>query len=206
MSFVFDHRAQDSNIVKNTNKKYGEVGGDTGQDWLRCGRSAKKRCMKPDIASLTLRALRRVLRATEIGSRQLAIATGLTTSQWLVLREINARERTTPGTIAQVLQFSQPTVTTIVDRLVALELVQRQRSTKDKRQFLLSAMPAGKEVVANAPDLLQMTFTNRFIELPHWEQAMIFAAVERLAMLLDAQDIDAAPLLDSRAIDRSEPN
>jgi hypothetical protein len=67
-------------------------------------------------------------------------------------------------------------------------------------------MPAGKEIVANTPDLLQMTFTSRFIELPHWEQAMILAAVERLAILLDAQGIDAAPLLDSRAIDRSEPN
>jgi len=38
-----------------------------------------------------------------------------------------------------------------------------------------------------------------------WEQAMILAATERLAMLMDADRIDAAPLLDSGAIDRSEP-
>ncbi|KRQ02226.1 MULTISPECIES: MarR family winged helix-turn-helix transcriptional regulator [Bradyrhizobium] len=161
--------------------------------------------MKSEIASLTLRALRRVLRATEIGSRQLAIATGLTTSQWLVLREIDAREKTTPGVIAQALQFGQATITTIVDRLVALDLVQRQRNANDKRQFLLTATPAGRDIVANAPDLLHLTFTDRFVQLPQWEQAMILAAVERLAMLMDAHNIDAAPLLDSGAIDRSQP-
>lgn len=161
--------------------------------------------MESQIASLTLRALRRVLRATEIGSRQLALATGLTTSQWLVLREIDARVKTTPSVIAQALQFSQPTITTIVDRLVTLGLVQRQRNAHDKRQFLLTATAAGKEVVTNAPDLLHLTFTERFIQLPQWEQAMILSAVERLALLMDAQNIDAAPLLDSGAIDRFQP-
>jgi hypothetical protein len=34
---------------------------------------------------------------------------------------------------------------------------------------------------------------------------MMLAAVERLAALMDAENIDAAPLLDSGAIDRSQP-
>jgi len=42
--------------------------------------------------------------------------------------------------------------------------------------------------------------------MPHREQAMILAAVERLAILMDAQHIDAVSLMDSRAIDHSEPN
>jgi len=162
--------------------------------------------MDSGIASLTLRALRRVLRATEIGSRQLATATGLTPSQWLVLHEIDAREQARPGSIAQALQFNQATITTIVDRLVALGYVQRDRSETDRRQFILTATPAGKTALANAPDLLQTTFTDRFAKLPPWEQAMILAAAERLATLMDAQHIDAAPLLDSGAIDRSSPH
>ncbi|EQB03983.1 DNA-binding MarR family transcriptional regulator [Sphingobium wenxiniae] len=161
--------------------------------------------MDSEIASLTLRALRRVLRATEIGSRRLASTTGLTPSQWLVLREIDSRDSATPGTIANALQFSQATITAIVDRLQELGFVQRQRSERDKRQFILSAQPAGKTALADAPDLLQTTFTHRFADLPQWEQAMILAAVERLAMLMNAQHIDAAPLLDSGLIDRPEP-
>lgn len=161
--------------------------------------------MSSDIASLTLRALRRVLRATEIGSRRLANATGLTPSQWLVLREIASRDSVTPSEIAQAVQFSQATITTVVDRLQELGFVQRQRNERDKRQFILSALPPGVAALTDAPDLLQTTFTQRFDRLPSWEQAMILAAVERLAMLMDAQNIDAAPLLDSGLIDRSEP-
>lgn len=162
--------------------------------------------MSSDIASLTLRALRRVLRATEIGSRRLANATGLTPSQWLVLREIDSRDSATPGSIAQALQFSQATITAIVDRLQELGFVQRQRNEKDKRQFILSALPPGRAALTDAPDLLQTSFTERFDGLPSWEQAMILASVERLAVLMDAQHIDAAPLLDSGLIDRSQPS
>lgn len=161
--------------------------------------------MNSDVASLTLRALRRVLRATEIGSRRLASMTGLTPSQWLVLREIASRDSVTPSEVAHALQFSQATITAVVDRLQELGFVQRQRSERDKRQFILSPLPSGMAALADAPDLLQTTFTQRFDRLPSWEQAMILAAVERLAMLMDAQDIDAAPLLDSGVIDRSAP-
>lgn len=162
--------------------------------------------MSSDIASLTLRALRRVLRATEIGSRRLATTTGLTPSQWLVLREIASRDSATPSAIAQALQFSQATITSVVDRLQELGFVQRQRNERDKRQFILSALPPGRAALTDAPDLLQTTLTDRFDRLPAWEQAMILASVERLAMLMDAQHIDAAPLLDSGPIDRSEPS
>lgn len=161
--------------------------------------------MSAEVASLTLRALRRVLRATEIGSRQLATATGLTPSQLLVLREIDMRGSATPSAIAHALQFSQATITAIVDRLEALGFVRRQRSERDKRQFHLSALAQGKAALADAPDPLQMTFMDRFEALPAWEQAMILASVERLAALMDAQDIDAAPLLDSGLIDRTRP-
>lgn len=161
--------------------------------------------MDLELSSLTLRALRRVLRATEIGSRQLAATTGLTPSQMLVLREIDSQDSTTPSAVAQAVQFSQATITAIVDRLVALGFVHRERSETDKRQFRLSMLPEGIKALADAPDPLQKRFTDRFDALPAWERAMILAATERLAQLMDAQSIDAAPLLDGGQIDRIEP-
>lgn len=161
--------------------------------------------MDSDIASLTLRAIRRVLRAAETSNRQLAAATGLTPSQLLVLREIDGHDAATPGAIAHRLQFSQATITSIVDRLQALHYVQRRRSEQDKRQFHLDILPAGRAALVEAPDLLQTSFTARFVDLPPWEQAMILSAAERLSMLMGAQDTDAAPLLDSGLIDRSGP-
>ncbi len=161
--------------------------------------------MNQAIATATLRALRRVLRATEIGNRHLATATGLTPSQLLVLRDIDRRQPVTPGAIAQELDFSQATITTIVDRLEARGLVRRQRGERDRRQFYLSTLDAGRDMLKNAPDPLQTVFTSRFVALPPWEQAMLLAAVERLSALMGVEGIDAAPLLDSGRIDRSDP-
>lgn len=159
--------------------------------------------MDIQIANATLKAARRILRATEAGRRRLAAATGLTPSQLLVLREIDTRAGVTPGAIAQHLQFSHATITAIVDRLSALGLVTRTRSERDKRQFLLDVTEEGRRRIAEAPDMLQESFATRFTALPAWEQAMILAGTERLAALLGADDIDAAPLLDTGAIDRA---
>lgn len=157
--------------------------------------------MDASVAKLTLRALRRILRATEIGRRQLAAETGLSPSQLLVLREVGGRGQSTPGVIAASLQFSQASITAIVDRLVAEALVTRQRSQKDKRQVILTLTTQGQGVLARTPDMLQFQFEKQFGALAPWEQAMILAAVERLGALLGAADYDAAPLLDSGAID-----
>jgi len=159
--------------------------------------------MESDVPNLTLRALRRILRATEISTRQLAAVTSLTPSQLLVLREIAARTRPTPGAIAAALHFSQATITSIVDRLAASGLVTRHRSEVDKRQFILTATPQGHTVLTRAPDMLQTEFQKHFSALPKWEQAMILAAVEKLSVLMGAQNLDAAPLLDGGAIDRA---
>ena len=124
-------------------------------------------------------------------------------SQLLVLREIDTGEAVTPGLIARRLQFSHATITAIVDRLVALDLASRSRSDQDKRRVLLEATAKGRRCLAEAPDMLQEIFADRFAALPAWEQAMLLAGTERLADLLGAGDMDAAPLLDAGAIDRA---
>lgn len=158
--------------------------------------------MDREIPSATLRAIRRILRATDQGGRSLSAATGLTTSQFLVLQEIARRGEATPSALASALQFGQATITNIVDRLFASGLVTRQRGERDKRQVFLRATEAGMATLARAPDLLQQRFQHRFESLPSWEQAMILAALERVAVLLDAGEIDAAPLIDMGTIDR----
>src|SRR3546814_379154 len=159
--------------------------------------------MEKQITNAVLRAIRRVLRATDQGGRKLAAATGLTPSQLLVLQEIERRGETTPSALAAALQFGQATVTNIVDRLETTGLATRRRSDRDKRQMLLRITADGQAMLEAAPDLLQNRFQDRFGILPAWEQAMILAALARLGELLDATDIDAAPLIDAGIIDRS---
>jgi DNA-binding MarR family transcriptional regulator len=158
--------------------------------------------MDPPLTTETMRVLRRILRAAERGSRGLAAATGLTPSQLLVLQEVERRRETTPTVIANTLKFSQATVTNIVDRLVAAGYLTRNRADRDRRSFDLRATDSGRAALEAAPDMLQDRFRNGFADLAPWEQAMILAALERVADLLGARDFDAAPLIDAGAIDR----
>jgi DNA-binding MarR family transcriptional regulator len=159
--------------------------------------------MERQITNAALRAIRRILRANDQGSRKLAAATGLTPSQLLVLQNIERHGETTPSAIAKALQFGQATVTNIVDRLEAADLVTRRRNDRDRRQMLLRPTDSGRNILETAPDLLQQRFYDGFERLPDWEQAMILAALERLGEILDASEIDAAPLIDAGAIDRA---
>jgi DNA-binding MarR family transcriptional regulator len=159
--------------------------------------------MENPITNDALRAIRRVLRATDLGGRKLASATGLTPSQLLVLQQIERSGQTTPSVVAAALEFGQATVTNIVDRLVEKELVTRRRGERDKRRMLLGVTEGGHRLLAHAPDLLQARFRAGFEQLPPWEQAMMLASLERLAHILDAADIDAAPLIDAGVIDRA---
>lgn len=158
--------------------------------------------MDRQITDQTLRALRRILRATDQGGRKLASVTGLTPSQLMVLQQIERAGATTPSAVASALKFGQATVTNIVDRLEAAGFATRQRSERDRRQIDLSITKAGRAVLDQAPDMLQERFRERFEALATWEQAMILAGLERLGHLLDATDIDAAPLIDTGVIDR----
>ena len=159
--------------------------------------------MDSSLTNASLRALRRILRATDISGGKLFTATGLTTSQFIVLREVERRGETTPGTVATALQFGQATITNITDRLADGGLLARRRSERDKRQVILTVTEAGRTALARAPDLLQERFRDRFEMLPAWEQAMLLCALERVSILLDASDIDAAPLIETGAIDRT---
>lgn len=143
-----------------------------------------------------LRAIRRIMRAADQSERQLASATGLTPSQLLLLKEVARRGEATASNLANVLQFSQATVTNLVDRLEALELAERRRGTQDRRQVWVAITTKGQDTLAKAPDMLQDLFSGRFQNLPDWEQAMVVAMLERLSALLDAEKIDAAPLID----------
>ena len=100
-------------------------------------------------------------------------------------------------------QLKHATITSLVDKLVARNLLTRRRCDQDKRRVWLSILPEGKAAITSAPDLLQDTFQTRFSKLPDWHQAMLVSALERVTALLDAEDLDAAPILDVGALDEN---
>lgn len=152
-----------------------------------------------DLLDDVLVSLRRILRATSIHSRKLGRSVGITAPQLIVLRAVNANDGLTATEVANAVSLSQATITTIVSKLEERELVKRERSKVDKRRVHVSLSDAGREVLKEAPKPLQESFSRRFEALPRWEQHQLVSSLERIALMMDAEDLDAAPLLTDHA-------
>ena len=95
------------------------------------------------------------------------------------------------------MSLSLATVTTILNRLERNGLVNRVRSSVDRRRVIVTLTEAGQALQGSAPKPLQDSFVDRFSRLASWEQHSIVASLERVAAMMDADDLDAAPLLAS---------
>jgi len=151
-------------------------------------------------------ALRRVIRATDLHSKYLAKTSGLTAPQILLLQAIRDKGEVTIGELASEVSLSQATVTTILDRLEKRNLVYRERSEQDKRKVHAYLTEHALEVLKDAPMPLQEQFARQFSDLQEWEQTMIISALQRVAFMMDAQHIDASPVLDVGTLDRLNPS
>lgn len=147
-------------------------------------------------------ALRRVIRATDLHSKHLAKTTGLTAPQILLLQTIRDKGEVTIGELASEVSLSQATVTSILDRLEKRELVFRERSKEDKRKVHAYLTEEAIEVLKDAPIPLQDHFARQFGDLQDWEQTMMISSLQRVAQMMDAQHIDASPVLDIGVLDR----
>ena len=154
-----------------------------------------------DSLNQVLISLRRVIRATDLHSKQLVKTTSLTAPQLLLLQAIRDNSDVTIGEVAKKISLSQATVTTILDRLEKRELVKRVRSTKDKRRVHVYLTDKASEILMDAPVPLQEQFSAQFNDLELWEQTMIISSLQRIAQMMDAEDIDASPVLDVGAFD-----
>ena len=140
-------------------------------------------------------SLRRIIRATDLHSRRLGKETGLTTPQLVVLRAVHERCSPTVSEIARNVSLSHATVTSILNRLENQGFIRRVRSEEDKRRVNVHLTTEGATLLETAPQPLQESFVNRFAALETWEQHLVVAALDRVATMMDAEDLDAAPLL-----------
>ncbi len=151
----------------------------------------------PDIGEQILTALRRVTRAVDRYSRQLAQNHGLTGPQALIMTQVARSDGIGMGELARRVNLSQGTVTDIANRLESRQLLVRQRDSADRRRVTLSLTPAGKALLSSPLPLLQEDFLAQLKQLQDWEQSQLLSSLQRIAEMMHAQDLDAAPLLTS---------
>lgn len=140
-------------------------------------------------------AIRRIIRAVDIHSRRLVQGHGLTGPQLAVLQEISRCQSPTPSQLAKSVHLSQATVTGILKRLEQRQLVAREPSAADRRSIRVRVTEAGALLLEHSPSLLQDRFQRALLELREWERLQILSTLQRIAHLMDADDLDASPHL-----------
>ncbi len=150
-----------------------------------------------EVYDQVLISLRQIIRAIDLHSKRLEKESGLTGPQLLVMQQLAGHGELTAGVLAREISLSQPTVTSIVDRLERKGLLKRQRNQHDKRKVMLSMTESGRVAVDKAPPLLRESFICSFNQLEDWEQTLILSSLQRVSDMMNAADLDAAPLLDS---------
>jgi DNA-binding MarR family transcriptional regulator/GNAT superfamily N-acetyltransferase len=159
---------------------------------------------KQEILDDVLVSIRRIVRSIDLYSRKLIQTHRLTIPQVVLLREIQRHGRLTTGGLAKLASLSNATVTGIVDRLESRNLVRRIRSENDRRQVFIEIQPDGVEILRAMPPLLQENFVQKLQRLEKWEQAQILSSLARVASLMNADEMEASPILAHHQLTASE--
>jgi DNA-binding MarR family transcriptional regulator len=146
-------------------------------------------------------ALRRIIRAIDLHSKYLAQRYGLTGPQLVLLKEIAQSQPVSSGTLAQKISLGQATVSSILDRLEKRGLVKRTRSEEDKRRVMNEVTESAAKILEQSPSLIQNRFVTEFGKLADWERSLVLSTLQRVAAMMDAESLEASPVLISGPLD-----
>ena len=149
-------------------------------------------------------SIRQIIRAIDLHSKRLSKESGLTGPQLILMRSIRELGEVTIRELSNHTNMSQATATTILDRLERQELVKHVRSVQDKRKVHAHLTEKGLAVLDQAPMPLQQNFINKFQRLEEWEQSLLLSSVQRISSMMNAEDIDVAPVLELGSITKPE--
>jgi DNA-binding MarR family transcriptional regulator len=145
-------------------------------------------------------AIRQIIRAIDLHSKKLSKEYGMTGPQLILMRAIQEMGNVTIKELSNQTNVSQATTTTIIDRLELNGYVQRVRSSSDRRKVHANLTEKGQELLNNAPPPLQDNFVKKFQNLEPWEQSLLLSSMQRVSAMMNAEDIDAAPVLQLEGI------
>jgi DNA-binding MarR family transcriptional regulator len=144
-------------------------------------------------------SLRRIVRAIDLHSHHLVERHGVTGPQLITLQELARLGSVPVGVLARNVHVSHPTMTGILDRLERRGLVSRTRDKEDRRRMTATPTAEGLKLLDSAPSPLQDRFRSEFSKLEEWEQTHMLATLQRIAAMMDAEELEAAPMLTTGA-------
>lgn len=133
------------------------------------------------------KAIRRIVRSHDLLSKALVKATGVTAAQLVVLKGVDALGEVTTTALSAFADLSAATVVTILDNLEERALIERYRSTSDRRIVHTRLTASGKALLVRAPEPLGEVLAARFAGLGEEKRAEMVRAAAAIADLMERE-------------------
>jgi len=133
--------------------------------------------------------LRRVFQVVNEYSKRAEKETGLTGPQLWAIKVISDSEPIKVSDLARKMYLHPATVVGILDRLETRGLVARTRSTEDRRVVYVDLTELGKDLVNQAPEVVQGVLVRGLEQLPKDELLTIADSLEQLVGIVGAQGV-----------------
>jgi len=142
---------------------------------------------KDEESRAILKSIRRIARAVDLSSRQIDRDFGLTLPQLVVLTCIRDLGEVTSRVISEAADLSPATVVGILDNLEGKGLIERYRSTRDRRIVHTRLTIAGRRLLRRAPPPLGAAFEEAFVNLDPSSRRKVVDAFALVADLVSAR-------------------
>jgi DNA-binding MarR family transcriptional regulator len=109
-------------------------------------------------------------------------------AQYQLLFSMDGTAALSAGELAAAADLSPATVTHMLDSLVELGFVTRDRSSQDRRVVACSLTPDGKKLIAERRRLFEARWADALADLPATDLAAAAAVLERIAAMFDEFD------------------
>ncbi len=141
--------------------------------------------------------IRKIVRSINLESKKIQKEHGVSIPQVLCLSYLHASPnfQSTQGEIRQFLNLNSSTTSGIIDRLEQKGMLARLPKQGDKRVVSIILTSKGALLLKNVPSLLHEQLSEKLQSLPESKLQQIQESLNLLTMLLDIQEIDAAPML-----------
>ena len=149
------------------------------------------------IVSNIIDNLRRVIQVVNEQSKRAEHETGLTGPQLWAIKIIAECAPIKVSDLARKMYLHPATVVGIIDRLESRGLVERKRSTKDRRVVEIVLTIQGNEMVRQSPEVAQGLLVIGLEALPDKKLISISEGLEQLVKIFGAQEIPPQLILTS---------
>ncbi len=137
--------------------------------------------------------LRRIVQAVRLSSAQIGGPDGVTSAQFLILKQIEAHPGISVGDLAALTLTHQSSVSEVIGRLEARGMIVRARAAEDGRRREIHLAPAGQKVLARPVETIQERLIAAMAALPPETLAALDGGLE--ALIREAGiAIDPAPM------------